>query len=238
MLRERLGKVLEESGAEARQTVLQAALDTLQKAEERYQKARGEAQAIRQQIGALKIRLQREAGDTPIFAIDGGKVDLALESTNKLAGAHTTLVSYVERLLADWQKYKQAHKQLEQDKSAEMRADLAKRKAEQAVAQARAELEMLRQLVQEVDQMGIEALLGQLQTLQARQNSLPEDLQKAREQRAKAEQTRDINREEYAKALDALKITQQQCDEANSYFLTLLDAYPVAVLADGKAAWT
>lgn len=234
MLRERLGKVLEESRAAGRQTVLLAALDALQKAEERYQKARGEAQAIRQQMGALKIRLQREAGDTPIFAVDGGKVERALEATNKLASVHTTLVSYIEHLLADWQKYKQAYKQLEQDKGAEMRADLAKRKAEQAVVQARAELEMLRQLVQEVDQMGIEALLGQLQTLQARQNSLPEDLQKAREQRAKAEQTRDINREEYAKALDSLKITQQQCNDANSYFLMLLNAYPVAMVADGK----
>jgi hypothetical protein len=234
ILRERLGKVLEESRAEAWQTVLRAALGTLQKAEERYQKARGAAQAIRQHIGALKIRLQREADDTPIFAIDGGKVDLALEATNKLASAHTTVVSYIEHLLADWQKYKQAYKQLEQDKSAEMRADLAKRKAEQAVAQARAELEMLKQLVQEVDQMGIEALLGQLQTLQARQNSLPEDIQKAREQRAKAEQTRDINREEYAKALNALNLSQQQCTAANSYFLTLLNAYPVAVQAFGE----
>ncbi|HEU5198099.1 MAG TPA: hypothetical protein VFU32_00605, partial [Ktedonobacterales bacterium] len=234
LLRERLGNVLEESRAEARQTVLRAALESLQKTGGRYQKVRGEAQAIRQQIGALKIRLQREADDTPIFAIDGGKVDLALEATNKLADRHATLGSYLEHLLAGWQKYKQAHKLLEQDQSAEMRADLAKRKAEQAVAQARAELDMLRQLVQEVDQLGIEALLGQLQALQARQNSLPEDLQKAREQRAKAEQTRDINQEEYVKALDALKITQQQRNEANNYFLALLDAYPVAGQASGK----
>ncbi len=233
MLRERLGKVLEESQAQARQTVLQAALDALQKAEERYQKARGEAQAIRQHIGALKIRLQREADDTPIFAIDGGKIDLAFAATNKLADNHTTLVSYLERLLSDWQKYKQAYKLLEQDQNAEMRADLAKRKAEQALLQARAELDMLKQLTQEVDQIGIEALLDQLQTLQARQNSLPEDLQKAREQRAKAEQTRDINREEYARALDTLKSAQQQCDTANSSFLILLNAYPLALAADG-----
>jgi hypothetical protein len=233
LLREGLGNVLEESKAGARQTVLQTALDALQKAEARYQKARAEAQAIRQHIGALKIRLQREAADTPIFAIESGNVDLALEATNKLAGGHATLVSYLEHQLADWQKYKQVYRQLEQDKGAEMRADLAKRKAEQVVAQARAELEMLRQLAQDIDQIGIEALLGQLQTLQARQNSLPEDLQKAREQRAKAEQTRDINREEYVKALDALKMTQQQCDDANGAFLALLNAYPVAALADG-----
>jgi hypothetical protein len=232
MLRERLGKVLEESRAGARQTVLQAALDTLQKAEERYQKARGEAQAIRQHIGALKIQLQREAADTPIFAIDGRKADLALEATNKLAGNHTTLVSYLERLLADWQKYKQAYTLLGQDRSAETRADQAKRKAEHDVMQARAELDMLKQLVQEVDQMGIDALLGQLQALQARQNSLPEELQKAREQRARAEQTRDINQEDYARALDALKITQQQRDEANNSFLMLLNAYPLALAAD------
>jgi Putative exonuclease SbcCD, C subunit len=235
-LRERLGTVLEESGAAGRQMALLAALDALQTAEERYQKARGASTAIRQQIGALKIGLQREAGDTPIFAADGSRVEQALESTNKLASAHTTLASYVERLLADWQKYRRACKQLDQDKSAEARADLAKRKAEQAVARARAELEMLQQLAREVDQVGVEALLGQLRTLQARENSLPEDLQKAREQRAKAEQTYDINREEYAKALDALKIAQQQCEDANAYFLTLLDAYPVATLADGKRA--
>ncbi len=158
---------------------------------------------------------------------------MALAATNKLAGNHTTLVSYLERLLADWQKYQQAYRLLVRDQNAEMRADLAKRKAEQALVQARAELDMLKQLTQEVDQIGIEALLGQLQTLQARQTSLPEALHQAHEQRAKAEQTRDINREDYARALDTLKSAQQQGDTANSAFLILLNAYPLALAADG-----
>ena len=231
-LRERLGSILKESKVESQYTTLQGTLNTLQKADKHYLNVRNEAQTMRQHIATLKARLQREAADVFLFASDAGKVEQAYEATNKLVSEQKTLRSYGERLLAVWQRYKQTEKQLGQVKSAEMRAEVSKRKAEQPLAQARAELAMLQKMLQEAEQGGLSTLLSQLQGLQTRQNKLPEELQKTREQRTRVESNLENSDTEYTKAQEVRDNTQQQCNDSYQNFFTLLQSYPVEMLAE------
>src|SRR5262249_40053127 len=77
-------------------------------------------------------------------------------------------------------------------------------------------------------------LLARLQELQARQESLPAELQTTRERRAVAESTWQDNQESTVKAQAALEATQQRRDETYQRFLVRLDAYPVELLATLK----
>lgn len=232
MLREQMGNILKESKIESQYATLQSIAAALQNAEKQYQKVREEAQAMRQQIATLKARLQREAGDIVLFASEVGKVEQAYEATNKLGNEQKTLRSYGERMLAAWQSYKRIEQQLGQVKSADMRAEGAKRKAEHALAQARAELEMREKMLREASQGGLDALLSQLQGFQTRQNDLPEELQKTRDQATRAESSLEGNRAEYARAQEVQVSTQQQCSTAYEQFLASLHIYPVEMLAE------
>ncbi|HEU5228301.1 MAG TPA: SbcC/MukB-like Walker B domain-containing protein, partial [Ktedonobacteraceae bacterium] len=231
-LREHVGNILKESKIESQYTTLQGTLTALQKADTYYQSVRSEAQTMRQQIATLKTRLQREVGDVWLFASDAAKVEQAYEATNKLGSEGQTLKSYGERLLAVWQGYKRVEKQLGQVKNAEMRAEVARRKAEQTLTQARAELNMLEKMLHEAEQGGLDALLSQLQGLQTRQSELPTELQKIREQRTKAEISLETSSEEYTKAQEAQTNAQQQRNDTYERFYALLRSYPVEMLAN------
>ncbi|HLZ57875.1 MAG TPA: SbcC/MukB-like Walker B domain-containing protein [Ktedonosporobacter sp.] len=233
-LRNQLNTILKESAAEERQVELRSRFNLLTQAEGSYQEARSKAQAMRQQIGTLKIRLQKEAVDVPIFASAADTVNQAYDATHKLVSEHKMALSYLERLRAAWQEHKQAQEQLDRDKPAEWRAEQASQKAERAVVQARAELETLERLVRETEQVGIDSLLASIQKLQERQNSLPEELRKIREQRAKAEGTWEGSQDDYEGAQEAYAKAQQQCDETYQRFLVQFEAYPVEMLSAVK----
>ncbi|GCE30206.1 hypothetical protein KDA_56900 [Dictyobacter alpinus] len=230
-LHEQLGTIFKESKIEFHATTLQGILVALQKAEARYQQVHNESQDIRQQITTLKTRLQRETAEVFVFAYEADKVERAYEATNKLASEHKTLNSYGERLIATWQGYKRAAQQLGQVKNAEMRAEVARRKAEQVLTQSKAELEMLERMLRETEQGGLDGLLSQLHELQTRHSELPDELQKLREQRTRAESNLENSSAEYTKAQEVRTINQQRCNDAYEHFLYLLHAYPVEMLA-------
>jgi hypothetical protein len=231
-LRERMGNILKESKIEAQYTTLQGTLNTLQKAEQHYRNVRNEAQTMRQQIAILKTRLQREAADVFHFASDSEKVEQAYEATNQLINEQKILSSYAERLLAVWQRYKRTENQLGQAKGAEMRAEVSKRRAEQPLAQAKAELAMLEKMLHEAEQGGLDALLAQLEGFQTRLSNLPEELQKTREQRTRAESNLENSDADYTKAQEVRDTTQRQCTDSYNDFFSLLQSYPVEMLLD------
>ncbi len=226
----RLSEIWKISEVESRSIQLRATLGTLKQAEEHYKQIRGESQAQRQHITTLKIELQKATAEVPIFASAAGMVEQAYDATGKLASEHRTLLSYLERLRTAWQEHRRAQEQFTQDKAAEWRADQAHQKAELETQRARAELETLKQLVQQTEQADIDTLLARLQELQARQKSLPEELQTTKERHAVAENTWQTNQENATNAQAVLEIAQQRRDETSQHFMTRLDAYPVELL--------
>lgn len=230
-LQNSLGEIWQQSNLENRSARLRATFETLKQAEQRYQEIRNESQTQRLRILSVQTDLQKTADDVPAFATAAEIVDQAYDATTRLASEQRTLLSYLERLRAAWQEHHAAQAQLAQDKAAEWRALQAHQRVEREAQRATAELEALKQLIQQSEQVSIETLLQRLQTLQRRQQDLPTELQTAREKRVAAETTRESNLENALRAQAALEESQQRRDETYQRFLARFDIYPVELLA-------
>jgi hypothetical protein len=229
-LRSQLGFVLQESGVEQQLAALKSALSQLTRAQSHYQREHDRVQALRQQIGALKVRLQKEAADVPVFVSTSESVEQAYDATNRLASEYRSLLNYLDNLRNSWLTRRSAQTQLDQDKAAEWRAELARQKVERELTEARAHLETLERLVDEKERTSIAELLASQQQLQARQSSLPEDLRKAQEQRAKSEGIVESKREEHTNARAEDEQARKLCDSAYQHLLAQLDTYPTEML--------
>src|SRR6266851_2262769 len=233
-MQNRLGEIWKVSEVEGRYTQFKTTFGILRQADERYQERRNESQALRLHITTLRIELQKAAAGVPIFASSSEMVDHAHDATSRLASEQRTLLSYLERLRAAWQEHNRAQEQLTQDKAAEWRAAQAQQKAKLEAQRAKAELETLMQLVQQTEQASIDNLLVQLQAWQARQETLPEELQAIKERRAVVHETWQTNQQNEGNAQAILEATQRRCHETYQRFLTRLDAYPVELLVTLK----
>ncbi|HLI05565.1 MAG TPA: SbcC/MukB-like Walker B domain-containing protein [Ktedonobacteraceae bacterium] len=229
-LRSQLGFVLQESGVEEQLAALKSSLSLLTQAQSRYQREHEKVQALRQQISTLKVRLQKEAGDVPVFSSTSESVERAYDSTNRLESEYKSLLSYLDNLRTSWLTRRSAQMQLDQDKAAEWRAEQARLKVERELTEARTHLRTLERLVDEKEHTNIAELLASQQQLQARQKSLPEELRKAQEQRAKSQGIIESKREEHTNALLEDEQARKLCDSAYQYLLVQLDTYPTEML--------
>jgi hypothetical protein len=229
-LRDRLGRILQENGSEQHYAALQSTLGQFTRAEERYRQERSRTQALRQQSEACKLRLQRETAEEPVFATSSESVEQGLHATNQLASEYKTVRSYLDNLRASWLARRSAETQLAQDKATEWRADLARQKAERELAEALSHLETLERLVDEKERTEVATLLASQQDLQARQRTLPKDLQKARDQRVQAETLVASKQEEFSRASLADEQARQVCDDTYGHLLAQFDTYPTEML--------
>ncbi|HEY1351592.1 MAG TPA: SbcC/MukB-like Walker B domain-containing protein [Ktedonobacteraceae bacterium] len=229
-MRDRLARILQESGSEQRFAALQSALGQFAQAEKRYRQERERAQALRQQSESCKQRLQRETSEAPGFATSSESVEQAQHATNQLASEYKAVSSYLDNLRAAWLARRSAQAQLGQDKAAEWRADLARQKAERELAEAHAHLETLERLVDEHERSEIAALLARQQELLTRQRSLPRDLQRVRDQRVQAETLAASKQEEFTTASAADELARQVCEKAYAQLLARFEIYPAEML--------
>jgi Mg2+ and Co2+ transporter CorA len=229
-VRDRLARILQESGSEQHLATLQSALGQFTQAEKRYRQERERAQALRQQSESCKQRLQRETSEAPGFATSSESVEQAQHATNLLASEYKAVRSYLDNLRAAWLARRSAQGQLAQDKATEWRADLARQKAERELVEAHAHLETLERLVDENERSEIAALLTRQQELLTRQQSLPRNLQRAREQRVQAETLATSKQEEFTTASAADELARKVCEQAYGYLLAQFEIYPTEML--------
>lgn len=233
-LRDRLGRLLHESGCEQRYAALQSTLGQFTRAEERYRDERARSLALRQQSETCKLHLQRETSEAPVFATKSESVEQALQATNQLASEYTTVRSYLDNLRASWLAHRSAETQLDRDKATEWRADLARQKSERELAEALSHLETLERLVDEKERTEIAALLASQQTLLARRQSLPKDLQRARDQRVQAETLVASKQEEFTRVSAADEQARKVCESTYEHLLGQFDIYPTEMLLEIK----
>jgi hypothetical protein len=231
-LRTQLDALLPESQLHTLHASLQAASGNLNQAQASYTRAKEASEALAQQSFALQAHLRKEAGDTPIFAVERGKVEQACEALNNLKSDYKTLLVYLPTLRTIWQDRREAQRQLRYDRIDENNAELVKRRDAEALTRSSAELEELQRLAQSPEAANIEEMLKQLTAWKTRQLSLPEDLKTARTDQTRAEAMRENQQNAYGEALEKQRHAEQHNSATLEQFRHILTFYPVEILAD------
>ena len=229
-LRKSLALLLPESKLEQFLADLRATHERLQGLQERYEQAQKRSRELMQQVNGLRVQLQKEAGETPLFADDAEKVEQAQIVVNSLGSDHRTLMSYLGNTRAAWQRHRRASSQWEQENKSERDASLAVKRAESVISQVRVRLSTLEQMVR--GQHDLETLLSQLTQWRTRQQQLPQELQEAHNDRTRAQTNLENNQGEYIKAVDVYDQATKHADTTYDQFCALLVAYPVEMLID------
>jgi DNA repair exonuclease SbcCD ATPase subunit len=211
---------------------LQAALENLDQAQAEYSRAQKAAQDLGRQLQALRSRLEKEAGQTLIFATDQEKVEKARETIQSLKSDHKTLMIYFTNVRETWRGYQRVQRQLIQDNSEERKATLSQQRDEHALTRVRAELTTLEQMARETGGVPLASLQEQLTNWKLRQSKLPQDLQAARDNVTRTGTILEGHRGSYTNLSTEQNQLEKQYENNLQTFRALLSSYPVEMLLD------
>ncbi len=227
-----LAGLVPESNVSELSVTLQAALENLHRAQIDYQQVQETARTLGQTSRELKVRLEKEAERTPLFAADPARVERAREAVQSLRSEHKTLIFHLANLRQTWKNYQRVQRQLVQDASEERNATISKQRDENAVTRSRAELTILEQLAQETGGSRLTTLQQELATWKSRQESLPREVMAATTDAIRAQSALETHSTHYTEALTDQKRAEKQHTNSLQTFTTLLSDYPVEMLLD------
>ena len=211
---------------------LQAVLENLDLAQKEYSNAQIAAQDLEQQRQVLRSRLDKEAGQTLIFATDQEHVEKAREAIQNLKSDHKTLRSYITHVRETWRSYQRVQRQMVRDNSEERTATLSQQRDKSALTRIRTELTTLEQMAQETGGAQLATLQEQLTNWKVRLRKLPQELQVACSDVTRTETIMEGHRESYTNLSAEQNRLDDQYKNSLHTFRTFLSAYPVEMLLD------
>jgi uncharacterized protein (TIGR02680 family) len=228
-----LRKLLPNSGLEEIAIELAQVRTTLDAARGKYQKARQQTQEIRQSYSSLLARLERESQGVAPLTSDSRRVQTALMGMVKLKNQARSVQSQLTGISTTWNEYRAASENLNRAKANETNvAQLYERVRSQAL-QAQAELSELQRVA---SLSNAEELSERLQTLRARYESLFNELDVAKQSYTRADERANNISSNLSEAESSLHEAQQEREQKQLHFRTLLTAYPVEELVTVQQA--
>ncbi len=233
-LAKELTTLLSESNVSELNATLQVTLESLQRAQKVYSDVQQRAQVLGQKSRELRIRLEKEADRTALFAADPAKVEQARQAVQSLRSEHRTLIVYLKNLRDLWKSHQSIQRRHVQDTIEERHAILAEKRNEDALTTIRAELAILEQLAQQTGGSDLVALQRQLVDWKLRQSQLPQELKEAATGEGRAQSALDEYHRNHDEALTAQGQVQKEYGSRLQGFQALLSDYPVEMLIDAR----